>query len=249
MMNNIRIVLDNINKIHTTTMGLERIKKNTSIEGDVINYIKSIIHNSIIYRKGKNYYVHFKNYLFTINAYSYTVITAKKIKEKKIEFYPITLKSIDDSSINNLYDIITSENIKKTYMIDDFKTNKEAFEYATFLQTLSYIEDILVFGIYYDETLVGLINKVSKNNKEIEVGYCILPTYQNRGIATKALQIFIDYLFGIGYEKVKASFFEGNIASQKVMEKCHMVYTGKKEKFEYQKEIKTCICYEITKNK
>lgn len=87
-----KILLDNINKIHTTTMGLERIKKNTSIEDDVINYIKSIIHNSIIYRKGKNYYVHFKNYLFTINAYSYTVITAKKIREKEIKSYLITLK-------------------------------------------------------------------------------------------------------------------------------------------------------------
>ena len=111
------------------------------------------------------------------------------------------------------------------------------------------MKNTLVFGIYYDKTLVGLMKEVLKYDKKINVGYCILPTYQNRGIATKALQMFIDYVFNHGYEIVKAGFIEGNIASQRVMEKCHMVNTGIVGRIKYQGKINKYIYYEIKKNK
>lgn len=244
---NKEILLDNINKIHTTPMGIDRIKKNTLIKGDAVEYIKSVLPYSIIYRKGKNYYCYYKNYLFTINAYSYTIITARKIKEKIIISDSILLKSIDDESIDNLYNIITNEDIKKTYMIDNFLTKEEALKYAYYLQTLTYMENMLVYGIYEEKVLVGLINEVSKKDKEIEVGYCILPCYQNKGIATKALQSLIDFLFVSGYEKVKTSVFEENIASKKVMEKCHMVEINYVQEINHQGVTKKCINYEIVK--
>lgn len=76
------ILINNINLIHTTKMGINRIKNNLHINNEVISYCKKIILNpkTNIYRKGKNYYCELDNIRLTINAYSYTIITAHLIK-------------------------------------------------------------------------------------------------------------------------------------------------------------------------
>lgn len=78
-----QILLSNIDKIHTTEMGIIRIKKNLSLDNiDVVEFIKKIIidNNSIIKKIGKNWYVDNNNYRITVNSYSYTIITAHIIK-------------------------------------------------------------------------------------------------------------------------------------------------------------------------
>ena len=73
---------DKIDKIHTTELGIKRIKKNLEIEtNDVIHWCKNKIKNSEkIIKKGKNWYVFYKNIILTINANSFTIITAHKSK-------------------------------------------------------------------------------------------------------------------------------------------------------------------------
>lgn len=76
------LLLQNIDKIHTTPMGIDRIKKNLNLDVlDVVDYIKNIIldKDCIIYKKGKNYYCEINNIRITINSYSYTIITAHKM--------------------------------------------------------------------------------------------------------------------------------------------------------------------------
>lgn len=79
---NKEILLSNIDKIHTTDMGIARIKKNLKIDTDVIKYCKDKIldKSSYIYKKGKNWYCEVDNIKITINSYSYTIITAHLIK-------------------------------------------------------------------------------------------------------------------------------------------------------------------------
>ena len=76
---NKEVLLKNIDKIHTTSMGIERIKKNLELDiNDVILYCKDKIldKNSYIYKNGKNWYCEVDNVRITINSYSYTIITA-----------------------------------------------------------------------------------------------------------------------------------------------------------------------------
>lgn len=78
---NKQVLVNNINKIHSTKMGIDRISKNLNIgKEDVIIFCKDIISNknSFIYKKGKNLYCEYDNILITINSYSYTIITAHK---------------------------------------------------------------------------------------------------------------------------------------------------------------------------
>lgn len=73
------ILINSIEKIHTTKMGVERIKKNLKIDSnDVVKFCveKIIDKNCNVIRNGKNYYATFKNMIFTINSYSFTIITA-----------------------------------------------------------------------------------------------------------------------------------------------------------------------------
>ena len=80
MMNDLLL---NIDKIHTTKMGIERIKRNLKLDNsDVIKNLKDKIlnKNCNIYKKGKNWYCEIDNYKITINYYSYTIITAHIIK-------------------------------------------------------------------------------------------------------------------------------------------------------------------------
>lgn len=78
-----QILHDNISKVHTTEMGIDRIKKNLKLNtNDVVEFCKNKIidKNCNIYKQGKNWYCEIDNIKITINSYSYTIITAHLIK-------------------------------------------------------------------------------------------------------------------------------------------------------------------------
>lgn len=82
-MDNKEILLNNLDKVHTTNMGVDRIKRNLKLDtDDVVNWCINKIKdkNCLITRKGKNWYAQIDNCIITVNTYSYTIITAHKIK-------------------------------------------------------------------------------------------------------------------------------------------------------------------------
>ncbi len=82
--NTCNVLLENLDKIHTTELGVVRIKKNLSLDTeDVVSWCKTKIKlpNAIITRNGKNWYISIDGCIITINAYSYTIITAHKEKK------------------------------------------------------------------------------------------------------------------------------------------------------------------------
>ena len=76
-------LLKHLEQLHTTELGVVRIKKNLSLETDeVVDWCKSKIesNDASITRNGKNWYANIDGYIITVNAYSYTIITAHKEK-------------------------------------------------------------------------------------------------------------------------------------------------------------------------
>ena len=72
-----------MNEIHTTDLGAKRIRKNLTLSNeDVVAWcIKAIMDvESVCIRKGKNYYVQYKDVCITIHAKRYTIITAHRQK-------------------------------------------------------------------------------------------------------------------------------------------------------------------------
>ena len=78
-MENNEILLSNIDKIHTTEMGIGRIKRNLKLNNeDVVEYYKKKIlnKNCHIYKQGKNWYCEIDHIIITVNSFSYTIIIA-----------------------------------------------------------------------------------------------------------------------------------------------------------------------------
>lgn len=77
-------LLENISRLHTTVLGTERIKRNLSLHNavDAVEWCRQIIQSadSSILRRGKNWYIIADGCEITVNAYSYTIITAHKLK-------------------------------------------------------------------------------------------------------------------------------------------------------------------------
>lgn len=77
-------LLKNLDKLHTTKLGIERVKRNLSLDtDDVVAWCKTKINfaNAVITRNGKNWYVNVEHCILTVNANSYTIITAHKEKK------------------------------------------------------------------------------------------------------------------------------------------------------------------------
>ena len=75
-----KTLLENIDKIHTTEMGVGRIQKNLGIDEEPVGYCISKLEkdNSKVTREGKNYYVEVDGCRITINSSSFTIITAHR---------------------------------------------------------------------------------------------------------------------------------------------------------------------------
>lgn len=75
------VLLENVDKIHTTEMGVGRIQRNLGIDDEPVGYCISKLkqEDAVVTREGKNYYVVVDNCRITINASSFTIITAHKI--------------------------------------------------------------------------------------------------------------------------------------------------------------------------
>ena len=76
-------LITNIEKLHTTELGIERIKRNLQLDTEnVVGWCKQQIlsPDCAVSRKGKNWYVEASSAIITVNAHSYTIITAHKVK-------------------------------------------------------------------------------------------------------------------------------------------------------------------------
>jgi len=70
---------ENLDKLHTTPLGIDRIRRNCFLDcEDVVEWCRAHISEpqAAAARYGKNWYVTSGEYVFTINAHSFTVITA-----------------------------------------------------------------------------------------------------------------------------------------------------------------------------
>ena len=84
-MNQRELLIENIDRLHTTPMGVDRIKRNLKLDtDDVVGYCKNVILSPQCYitQQGKNWYCEIRNTRVTVNSYSYTIITAHIIGGK-----------------------------------------------------------------------------------------------------------------------------------------------------------------------
>lgn len=168
-------------------------------------------------------------------------------KQSELRTERLVLKSISEKDNEELASMLLNEEIKKTYMIPDFKNNEELNHMIKRFIEISNDLKRYLYGIYLSDTLIGFVNDVLIDCDEIELGYVIDPKYKGSGYMSEALEASIKELFRIGYKRVVAGAFIENKASQRVMEKCHMTKMNKTDSEEYQGIIHQEVYYMIEK--
>lgn len=164
----------------------------------------------------------------------------KELKTKRL-----VLKEILDQDKEKMIAIFSDPLVSKTYMIPSFNNDQEKEDFFYRLKRIT--KERIAYGIYYHNEIVGFINEVSKDSDKIEVGYFIDSKEWNKGIATEALKAMILELFELGFKIVIAGYFDFNIASKRVMEKCGMEAIKQEDIIEYRGNNYLCKYYSITR--
>lgn len=119
------------------------------------------------------------------------------------------------------YNISHDKKVLKTF-ICRYEETLEGFDFESI-----YTKDSLfAIRLKDNKKLIGLISLYKDEGNEIEIGYGIGSSYWNKGYVTEAVKPFIKYLFNTrDVNVIQASYFKGNDASKRVMEKCGMKYS------------------------
>ena len=137
---------------------------------------------------------------------------------------------------NDVEAIVKNANNREVskYMRDSFPypyTKDNAVQWIDFVKK-NYSS--LFFAIANENELIGGIGAVPQTDVHrfsAEVGFWLGQSHWNKGIITKAVPVFCNYLFSkFDFNRLTANVFEGNDASQKVLEKNGFVLEGKLRK-------------------
>ena len=112
-----------------------------------------------------------------------------------------------------------------------YQESLEDFDFTPYLS--AYRTNNVLFAIRLRETgrLIGILIYFDEKDGSCEIGYGIGSEYWGSGYATEAVRRLLDHLlYEKGFGTVYASFFTGNDASRRVMEKCGMRYDHFSEK-------------------
>ena len=155
----------------------------------------------------------------------------------------VFLRTIEPTDQERILDILTSEQINKTYMLPDFSQQEDAVPLFLRLMEMSQDAESYVRAIATEDGLAGFLNSVEIQGKTIELGYVIHPNFHGRGYMTEALLLAMEELFALGYEDVLTGAFSTNISSIRVMEKCRMTKLDKTDEIQYRGVTHTCVYY------
>ena len=161
-----------------------------------------------------------------------------------MEQYSLKLRAFLPTDQTRILETVTSTKANQTYMLPDFEKPEDAIPLFERLSKLSMDSSRFVRCIDVDGQAVGFLNDVEIKDGSIELGYVIHPDFHNRGYMTRALKAAIEELFTLNYERVVCGAFEGNKASQRVMEKAGMTKIDFTEIIEYRDKQHLCVYYE-----
>lgn len=139
--------------------------------------------------------------------------------------------SKDDVSEDYVAWLNDEEVVKYTYQKNVTHNLKSAEAYV--VEKLE-SENELLFGIFYNHEHIGnlVLGPISWEHKSAGVSYLIgNKNFWGKGLASKAVKAAVDYAIDeLAVEKINAGYFEVNIGSARVLEKCGFVVEGKRVK-------------------
>ena len=150
-----------------------------------------------------------------------------------IETERLVLRYLKASDRHAIFVNINNDKEVLKYFLDRYLENEQELSLENRIQYCLENKRYF-FAIELKDTheVIGMILQCSApdiyfNNSEI--GYAIGRKYWNKGYVTEAMKSMINFVFSLGVNKVIASHIVGNDASKRVIEKCDMIYEGRRK--------------------
>ena len=139
------------------------------------------------------------------------------METKRLLIDPIRESDKEDYFVNISHD----RKVLETFICRYAETMEE-FDFSSYPGR----QDLFAIRLRKTGRLIGIILYFDEKEDSCEIGYGIGSGFWNQGYATEAVRCFLKYLFHEkGMNTIYASFFTGNDASRRVMEKCGMHYS------------------------
>lgn len=205
-------MIENIERLHITDLGSIRIKKNLDLNtNDVVEWCKQAVKQAdIMISHGKNHYVYYKGNVITINAHSYTIITAHKIKAKIRIMEKSDYICLDEFLYQAIF-IPEGESLPPRSIIN----NPDIFIYIDSfgdkpgdLGVVAEVNGQVVGGAW--TRIISAYGHIDKNTPELAIS--ILPEFRGYGIGTKLMTMLFRVLTENGYKQTSLSVQKDNPA-------------------------------------
>ncbi len=139
----------------------------------------------------------------------------------------LILDSVKESDKEDYFTNISHDKKVLETFICRYAETMEEFDFSSYPGR----QDLVAIRLKETGRLIGIISCFDEKDGSCEIGYGIGSRFWDQGYATEAIHRFLEYLFREkGLKTVYASFFTGNDASRRVMEKCGMSYNHVSEK-------------------
>ena len=183
---------------------------------------------------------------------------SRKLKEifsnlPRFETKRLVLRRIEDSDCEDIFEYSADSDVTKYLTWQPHATPGETREYIAALQKRYDSGKFFDWGVVYkgDGRLVGTcgFTSININQNTCEVGYVLSKKYWGMGLIPESLECIMDFAFNyFGFDKIEARFLDGNVNSQKVMQKAGMVFEKTDRNVLHIKgEYRTVHTYSITK--
>ena len=167
------------------------------------------------------------------------------LKPERMETERLILDRIRETDKADYFNNISHDKKVLETFVCRYAESLDTFDFSTYLGR----DDLFAIRLRSTGKLIGIILYFDETDGVCEIGYGIGSAHWNRGYVTEAVKRFLAYLFDEkGLKTVTASYFTGNDASRRVMEKCGMTYLRfSAREFEYLGEMRDLTYYAITK--
>ena len=152
----------------------------------------------------------------------------KKIKSLKVD-ESIHLKTIVAADVSEAY-VVWLNDYLVTKFTEQKYSNHSLHSVKEFVSQQHMSENNLLFGIFIKGLHVGNIKlgPIKFEHLSAEISYFIgEKEFWNKGIASKCVSTVVQYATAeLNLKKINAGYYENNIGSAKVLEKCGFVIEG-----------------------
>ena len=164
-------------------------------------------------------------------------------REPRMETERLILDRVKETDKEDYFNNISHDQKVLETFVCRYAESLESFDFSTCLGR----DDLFAIRLKETGKLIGIILYFDETDGVCEIGYGIGSQHWGKGYATEAVARFLTYLFDERSMKtVTASYFTGNDASRRVMEKCGMTYARfSPQEFEYLGKLRDLTYYAI----